>query len=206
MVQIPQRVAVYVDGLNLHNGLLKSGLPRWLDPVALGREVLQSGQKLVGVRYFTSLLIKSRSARHQQDLYLQALEAQGAEIVLGRFYVYQVRCPRCGRARMEAEEKQTDVNMAVRLLADAHQDLYDRAVLVSADSDLLPPMLEIPRLFPGKQAVVGFPPGRISNELRQKVPNFRLSAAHIRRSLAPSPVVTSAGRTIVAPRGWLPGR
>ncbi len=206
MTQRSQRVAVYVDGLNLHNGLLKSGLPRWLDPVALGREVLQSGQRLVGVRYFTSLLVKSRRGRHQQDLYLQALEAQGAEIVLGRFYVYPVRCPRCGRERMEAEEKQTDVNIAVRLLADAHQDLYDRAVLVSADSDLLPPMLEIPRLFPGKKAVVGFPPGLMSKELRHKVSNFRLSAAHIRRSLAPSPVVTSAGRKIVAPRGWLPGK
>ena len=163
---------------------------------------MQSGQNLVGVRYFTSLLVKSRRKRHQQDLYLQALEAQGAEIVLGRFYVYQVRCPRCGRERMEAEEKQTDVNMAVRLLADAYQNLYDRAVLVSADSDLLSPVLEIPRLFPDKQAVVGFPPGRISHELLQKVPNFRLNASHIRRSLAPSPVVTSSGRTIVAPRGW----
>ena len=206
MEQRSQRVAIYVDGLNLHNGLLKSGFPRWLDPVALGREVLQSGQKLVGVRYFTSPLIKNKRERHQQDLYLQALEAQGAEIVLGRFYVYPVLCPHCGQTRMEAEEKQTDVNMAVRLLADAHRDLYDRAVLVSADSDLLSPVLEVPRLFPGKKVVVGFPPGRISHELLQKVPNFRLNAAHIRRSLAPSPVVTSAGRTIVAPRGWLPRR
>lgn len=206
MEQRSQRVAVYVDGLNLHNGLLESRLPRWLDPVALGREVLQSGQKLAGVRYFTSLLIGNKRERHKQDLYLQVLEAQGAEIVLGRFYVHQVRCPQCGGARMEAEEKQTDVNMAVRLLADAHRDLYDRAVLVSADSDLLPPVLEVPRLFPSKTVVVGFPPGRISNELRQKAPNFRLSAAHVRRSLAPSPVVTSAGRTIVAPRGWLPRR
>ena len=206
MEQRSKRVAVYVDGLNLHNGLIKSGLPRWLDPVALGREVLQSGQKLVGVRYFTSPLIKNKRERHQQDLYLQALEAQGAEIVLGRFYVYQVLCPHCGRRRTAAEEKQTDVNVAVRLLADAYRDMYDRAVLVSADSDLLPPVLEVPRLFPGKTVVVGFPPGLMSKELRQKVPSFRLSAAHIRRSLAPSPVVTSAGRTIVAPPGWLPRR
>ena len=206
MTQRSQRVAVYVDGLNLHNGLLKSGLPRWLDPVALGREVLQSGQKLAGVRYFTSPLIKNKRERHEQDLYLQVLETQGAEIVLGRFYVYPVRCPQCGRARMEAEEKQTDVNMAVRLLADAYRDLYDRAVLVSADSDLLSAVLEIPRLFLDKRVVVGIPPGLKSKELRQKVSNFRLSAAHIRRSLAPSPVVTSAGRKIVAPPGWLPGR
>ena len=133
----PHRVIVYVDGLNLHNGLLKFGLPRWVDLTALGRNVLRPGQELTGVRYFTSRLVKNSKDQYEQDRYLQALEAQGVEIVLGRFEVHLARCPHCGKGRLRAEEKQTDVNIATRLLTDAHQDLYDKAVLLSGDSDML---------------------------------------------------------------------
>ena len=198
-----RRVAVYVDGLNLHNGLLSSGLPRWVDLIALGRNVLRPGQVLEGVRYFTSRLVKNTKDQYEQDIYLQALEAQDVEIVLGQFDVQKVRCPRCGRAWLKAEEKQTDVNIAVRLLTDAHQGLYDRAVLLSADSDLLRPVLEVPRLFPGKRVVVGFPPGRVSYPLRRRAPTFQVTKPVVRSSLLPATVITGAGREVTAPPGWL---
>ena len=198
-----QRVAVYVDGLNLHNGLLSSGLPRWVDLIALGRNVLRSGQALEGVRYFTSRLVKNSRERNEQGIYLEAVQAEGLEIVLGRFEVHQVRCHQCGSVRLAAEEKQTDVNIAVRLLADAHRDLYDRAVLLSADSDMLRPVLEVPRLFPDKSVVVGFPPGRLSKELRRRVPTFWVTNSTVRRSILPATVATVAGREVTAPPGWL---
>ena len=197
------RVAVYVDGLNLHNGLLSSGLPRWVDLIALGRNVLRSGQALEGVRYFTSRLVKNSRERNEQGIYLEAVQAEGLEIVLGRFEAHQVRCHQCGLVRLAMEEKQTDVNIAIRLLADAHQDLYDRAILFSADSDLLRPVLDVPRLFPGKRVVVGFPPDRVSKELRKKSSNFRISATQVRSSLLPVTVTTVAGREVTAPPGWL---
>lgn len=199
----PQRAIVYVDGLNLHNGLLKSGLPRWVDLIALGRNVLGPGQELTGVRYFTSRLIKRSKDRNEQAIYLEAVEAQGVEIVLGRFGVYKAHCPHCGKGWLRAEEKQTDVNIASRLLADAHRDQYDRAVVFSADSDLLQPVLEVPRLFPGKRVVVGFPPGRLSQELRRRVPSFWITNPVVRRSLLPATVATVAGRKVTAPPGWL---
>lgn len=198
-----RRVAVYVDGLNLHNGLLRSGSPRWVDLIALGRNVLRPGQDLTGVRYFTSRLIKNSKDKYEQEIYLQAVEAEELEIMLGRFEVHQVRCRQCGSVRLAAEEKQTDVNIAVHLLADAHQDLYDRAVVVSADSDLLRPVLDVPRLFPGKRVVVGFPPGRSSMELRRRAPSFQITKPMVRSSLLPATVVTGAGREVVAPPGWL---
>lgn len=198
-----RRVAVYVDGLNLHNGLLSSDLPRWVDLIALGRNVLRPGQELTGVRYFTSRLVKNAKDQHEQGIYLEAVEAEDLEIVLGRFEVRQVRCHQCGSVRQAAEEKQTDVNIAMRLLVDAHRDLYDRAVLLSADSDLLRPVLDVPRLFPGKRVVVGFPPGRVAQELRRRTPAFRVTKPMVRSSLLPSPVITGAGREVVAPPGWL---
>lgn len=199
----PHRVIVYVDGLNLHNGLLGSGLPRWVDLTALGRNVLRPGQELAGVRCFTSRLVKNSKDRKEQGIYLEAVEAQGAEIVLGRFGAHQARCPHCGKEWFRAEEKQTDVNIATRLLADAHRDLYDRAVLLSGDSDMLQPVLEVPRLFPGKRVVVGFPPGRLSQEMRRRVPTFWITNPMVRRSLLPATVATLAGRKVTAPPGWL---
>ena len=163
----------------------------------------RSGQDLTGVRYFTSRLIKNSKDKYEQEIYLQAVQARGAEIVLGRFEVHQVRCHQCGSVRMAAEEKQTDVNIAVRLLTDAHRDLYDRAVLLSADSDLLRPVLEVPRLFPGKRVVVGFPPGRASYPLRRRAPTFQVTKPTVRSSLLPATVATVAGREVTAPPGWL---
>ena len=38
------------------------------------------------------------------------------------------------------EEKKADVNVAVRLLQDADDDLFDTALVVSGDGDLVPPI------------------------------------------------------------------
>ena len=46
-----------------------------------------------------------------------------------------------GHARIiKAEEKGTDVALATHLLHDAHRNDYDTAVIISNDSDLIPPI------------------------------------------------------------------
>ncbi|HLB49599.1 MAG TPA: NYN domain-containing protein [Anaerolineales bacterium] len=64
-------------------------------------------------------------------------------------------------------EKMTDVNISVELMADAFQDAFDVALLVSADSDLVGPARTIRRLFKNKRVVVAFPPERFSSALKQ---------------------------------------
>jgi hypothetical protein len=54
-------------------------------------------------------------------------------------------------------------------------DLFDRAMIVSADSDLLPVIKAAQRYFPEKEIGVMFPIGRSSFELRQN--------AHFRRKM-----------------------
>lgn len=41
------------------------------------------------------------------------------------------------------EEKKTDVNISVRMLADCMEDKTDTVALVSANSDLIPPLEHI---------------------------------------------------------------
>lgn len=51
-----------------------------------------------------------------------------------------------GRQRWRAEEKGVDVLLALHLALGAHHDLYDVAVVVSADTDLLPAIEEAVRV------------------------------------------------------------
>ena len=70
------------------------------------------------------------------------------------------------------EEKQTDVNMALKILGDAVDNLYDKALIISADSDLLPVIKSVQHHAPEKEIGVMFPIGNSSFELRQNA-SFR---------------------------------
>jgi uncharacterized LabA/DUF88 family protein len=44
------------------------------------------------------------------------------------------------------EEKETDVNLALKIFEDAFFDNYDRAIIISGDSDIIPVIATIRRL------------------------------------------------------------
>jgi uncharacterized LabA/DUF88 family protein len=54
----------------------------------------------------------------------------------------------------------TDVNIATHIILDAYQDRYDMAMLISGDSDLVPPIKAIHENFKKKRVFVVFPPKR----------------------------------------------
>lgn len=56
-----------------------------------------------------------------------------------------------------AEEKGTDVNIALRMLDDAYQGSCDRMVLVSGDSDLVPIVKLVKQRFPKIKVTVYVP-------------------------------------------------
>jgi len=59
----------------------------------------------------------------------------------------------------------TDVNIATQLLVDAYQNNYVTAILISGDSDLVPPIRAIHEFFPLKRVAVFFPPKRHNNSI-----------------------------------------
>lgn len=99
--------------------------------------------------------------------YVKALRWAGVEFVPGRFKKKQVRCHLCKKAFLTHEEKQTDVNIALAVLNDAFENRFDTAVIVSADSDLLPVLTRMHASFPEKKIGVMFPINANSFELRQ---------------------------------------
>ena len=97
----------------------------------------------------------------------------------------------------------TDVNIAVELLTDAFQDLFDKALIISADSDLTGPIKKIRHLFPAKKVVVAFPPARHSFAL-EKVANasFIIGRKKIANSLFPDEVIKADGYVLKRPENW----
>lgn len=59
----------------------------------------------------------------------------------------------------------TDVNIATHVILDAYKDEYDMAMLISGDSDLVPPIKEIHKNFSNKRVFVAFPPKRHNNSV-----------------------------------------
>jgi len=46
------------------------------------------------------------------------------------------------------EEKRTDVNIAIKILEDAFLKKYDRAIIMSGDSDIVPSIESVKKNFP----------------------------------------------------------
>ena len=82
-------------------------------------------------------------------------------------------CPFCKGDIIRPEEKKTDVNISIRMMADCVQDKTDTIALVSADSDLLPPLEFIQSQYPEKHIKVYFPPSNYSNDLKDNMLHHR---------------------------------
>lgn len=205
----PKRVAVYIDGFNLFFGLKSKGWKRyyWLDLKALSLALLKPGQRLVDAKYFTSRVSPTPADPDQgkrQSVYLEALEAHcGIRAILGHYLPKQVKCFHCGTSWQSFEEKRTDVNIAVEMLVDAQADLFDVALLISADSDLSAPIEQIRRLHPAKRIIVAFPPDRRSGNLsRLAHGSFTIGEAKLRQSQLPHTVVKPGGFALRRPTRW----
>jgi phosphoenolpyruvate-protein kinase (PTS system EI component) len=80
--------------------------------------------------------------------------------------------------------------------------LFDKAVIVSADSDLLPVIKAIERIAPEKEIGVMFPIGRTNYELRQNA-SFRLKMTQKLLQESQFPEQVRLGSTVIArPIEW----
>ena len=201
------RVVAYVDGFNLYHGL-KAGYGRryhWLDLQALVRGLLRPGQELLEVQYFTARVRDNPDAELRQALYLEALASHSLRVRLieGRFQDKPRECLNCGTRWMVYEEKETDVNIAIAMLTDAVRDMYDTALLVSADSDLRPVVAAVKHLGTGKRIIAAFPPRRRSRDLAQAVDGYiSVDHATVRNSQLPPEIFAKGGVRLIRPAYW----
>ena len=201
-----ERVVAYIDGFNLYFGLRAARWKRfyWLNLQSLSQNLLKAGQELVFTKYFTSRVAYPADKERRQSRFLDALETlNDFEIYYGHYQTNPQWCRKCGNRVLVPSEKMTDVNIAVEMLADAYQDAFDSALLISADSDLSAPVVAIRKLFHQKRVTVAFPPQRHSAQLKRLAhDSFQIGRATIAKSLFPEKVAKAAGFLLQRPEEW----
>ena len=103
-------------------------------------------------------------------------------------------------AVIKTEEKGSDVHLGVRLVADAYDDLFDTALLVSGDADLQP-AIDIVRTRANKRVIVMDPRNRTKPVVRGDGQR-KLRAAALAACQLPRPVALSSGAPLMPPATW----
>jgi len=150
------RTFPYVDGFNLYYRALRNTPYKWLNLRVLIEALLRPENTLEVIRYYTAR-VSGRTDPGQpkrQHAYLQAQSTvDGVTVHYGTFLSQQITRPlvnspagATGYATVwDTEEKGSDVNLASHLLFDGVRGLYDVAVVVSKDTDLLEPIRIVTR-------------------------------------------------------------
>ena len=204
---VKERVMLYVDGFNIYFGMLEAGFEnfKWLNLKRLAENLLQANQELIGVKYFTSRVSNNPDKQKRQNSYIEALESVGVKIYYGHYQKAAIECKRCGNLWPTYNEKMTDVNIATQVLIDAYQDKYDMAMLISGDSDLVPPIKAVHELFANKKRVfVAFPPKRLTQSVALVAKgSLMIGRKKLAESQFPNEIKKADGFVLHKPKEWL---
>lgn len=199
------RVNVYVDGFNLYFGLIAAQYHnyKWLDIRGMSENLLINNQQLCEVKYFTSYVRNNQEKEKRQKTYLEAIETKGVQLILGKYQLNREKCYSCGNSWSSPNEKMTDVNIATHLMIDAFNDCYDTALLISGDTDLVPPVKAVLNQFSNKKIIVVFPPKRFNNQLKSAgTAHIKIRKSVLKKSQLPQQVVKPDGYTLKKPDQW----
>ena len=137
------RIAIYIDGSNLYHKLKNLNIKKTSDfnYQALCKFLAQK-RKLISSRYYVGA-VRAKSddqlgqlKRINQQKFFNNLEKQN--IVVKQGYLMETAGI--------FHEKGVDVKIAVDLLVGAYDDLYDVAILISSDTDLIPAIKKLRHL------------------------------------------------------------
>jgi uncharacterized LabA/DUF88 family protein len=210
------RVNVYVDGFNLWYAIrehARSGhAVKWLNLDQLSRLLLPN-DTINRIRYFTAAIQprpnRPNQAVHQQ-MYWRALRTiphlsihEGTFRTDPRWMPLETPPPTGSPTVrvLKTEEKGSDVNLATFLVSDAYEQDFEKAVVISNDSDLCTPIALV-RMRLGLDVIVYNPGAKHSRELQRD--------ATVMRQLRRGPMIgsqfpatlTDAQGTFTKPPGW----
>ena len=161
-----QKVIVYVDGFNFYYGLKEDSKWKryyWLDIVSLFEKFMKPNQELIAVKYFSARPDDTNKSARQYAFFQANKENPKFVLILGHFLRKEITCYRCGNIFHTFEEKETDSRIVTQIVADAYEKNCDVAIIVSADSDMIP-AVELAKAA-GQKVFIYFPPNHYSSNL-----------------------------------------
>lgn len=198
-------VITLVDGFNLYHAINNHPYKKykWLNLKKLSQAFITRQDTLTGVYYFTALATWSATKTQKHKTYIKALQSEGIEIVFGEFKRKDKNCTLCKRRYRSFEEKQTDVNIALNLFRLALQDKYDKAIIISGDSDLIPAINAVQSTFPEKKIGVVIPIARASESLKRTCDfHMKMKEKHLATSLFSKTITNLNNTSIICPEEW----
>lgn len=217
------KVGIYCDGFNIYYGLRNYYFSTrkclyWLNiasfchALAVRQPYSAKGDVASVIKYFTADPVDiQQRARHQY--YFSAIRSLGGvDIIDGRYATKAKACHAvcktcnapCQHSPLTHEEKETDVSIGLHILNDAYKRLYDRLVLVSADSDFVPVVRLLRAEFPCIHTVVLAP---FSNDRGVRLGgqaqyHTQLKLADYAPHMLPPEVTARCGTTFACPDTW----
>lgn len=168
------RTTFYFDGFNFYYGLRKKAKEDrnwkkyyWIDFIKFCEQFLGPNQVLEKVKYFSAAPLNIGKQSRQSALFKanKLLNGDKFEIIRGKYYKKKLTCSICNGVFQVPEEKRTDVNISVQLIGDCALGNTDKIILVTADSDLVPPVEFINKHYASKKIKIYFPPKNSSADL-----------------------------------------
>ncbi|HEV2986867.1 MAG TPA: NYN domain-containing protein [Candidatus Angelobacter sp.] len=208
------RVYCFVDGFNLYHAIewFENGVDdadhrryrkyKWLSLTALANCYISSkSQSLVGVEYFTTYphWDPPKVLRHRQ--FVLAQQSEGVKVTFGNYKEKRVDCRATCKLKFTIwQEKQTDVNIAVRLIELARRNVYDKAIIISGDSDLIPAIKLVREIYAEKYVAAVVPIGRRGEDIEKHCHGkFKMTEEQLARCHLPDKLKHPSGVWVTKP-------
>lgn len=208
----------YIDGFNLYFRALEAAPSlKWLDVRKMLEIEFKDDAPIDFIWYFTAPIggrkWQDPDKPLRQKAYFKALRTiDRLDMQFGKYQTYEewmdlVAPPATGPSRVQVwntTEKGSDVNLATQLLLDAADGLFEKAIIVSDDSDLLTPIRTVIKRF-GKPVDVLTPDRTKPNlELKGVASTFKeIRPTVLALSQFPDEINDTNGRLIIRrPAAW----
>ena len=204
------RTAFLIDGFNLYHSIkdvIRDGhggpTLKWLNIPGLCASIIRDCGEMPREAYVSEVHYFSALARHMEprnpgivkrhETLIEALKNADVTVHLAAFK----------KTAKGHEEKETDVAIAVTLLELFHTDAADCAFIMSGDTDLMPAVRAVRRMYPGRRVCFAFPYKRQNNILKDAADvHFRIRAHRYVKHVFPDPLVRGDGTEIHCPQKW----
>ncbi|MBL0313897.1 MAG: NYN domain-containing protein [Holophagaceae bacterium] len=216
-----KRVVAFIDGYNFYHSVhelnpidpttkqrvrTKDHL-KWVNLWTLVEAFLvKSKEELVGVYYFSAYATWRPASYAKHRAFVAALKSVNVEVVMGQFKEKPRQCNNCKYKWKGHEEKETDVNLALYLLDLAYKDTFDKAVVLTADTDILPAIRMVQSQFPKKEIHGLLPASRYvaAHALKRLCPVSKFGEEHLERNLFPEQTLSQGTVIIQRPSAYDP--
>lgn len=206
-----QRVIFLIDGFNLYHAICDSAQcisPRfrgykWVNLRKLAECYVRSKDKIRGVYYFTALPPWDEAKRDRHKLYIKAQTQYGVKTIFGKFRLITRKCRATCKQEYETyAEKKTDVNISTLLFDLAYHKKCDRFIIISADTDLIPAIQLVQRIFKVEVGVV-IPVNKKGKDIAKACDfKYRMKEKHLLSSVLPDSIELKDGIVLTRPPNW----